>query len=51
MVFFFISFQVELLYNVVPISALQQSDPIIHTYIYTYIYIYILFLILSSIMF
>ena len=28
-------------YNVVLISAVQQSDSVIHTYIYIYIYIYI----------
>ena len=33
--------KVQLIYNVVPISAVQQSDPVIH--------IYILFLILSSV--
>ena len=44
------------MYDVVPISAVQQSDPVIHmcvcVCIYIYIYIYMhFFLVLSSVMF
>ena len=38
--------KVQLIYSVVPVSSMQQSDPVIHIYIYAHI----LFLILSSIM-
>ena len=41
--FIFIFIKVKLMYNVVPISAVKQSDPVIH--------MYILLLIYSSIMF
>ena len=41
----------QLIYSVLSPCAVQQSDPVIHTYIHTYIYICILFLTLSSIMF
>ena len=40
-------FLLQLIYNVLSISAIQQSDPVIYIYIYTHI----LFLTLSSIMF
>ena len=35
--FFFLT-EVQLIYNVVLISTVQQSDAVIHTYIYIYIY-------------
>ena len=36
---FIFSIKVQLIYNVVPISAVQQSDPVIHIYIYVCVYI------------
>lgn len=39
--------KLELIYSVMPISAIQQCDPVIH--ICMYVYIYILFLMLSFI--
>ena len=47
--FFFCIFliKVQLIYNIVPLSAVQQSDPVTHTCMQ----MYILFLILSSIIF
>ena len=44
--FSFFPFLLQLIYNVLSISAVQQSDPVIHIYV-----ICILFLTLSSIMF
>ena len=41
---FYFCIEVQLIYNVVPISAVQKNDPdicvCIHVYIYIYIYIY-----------
>ena len=34
-------FKVLLIYNVVPFSAVQQSDPVIYIYIYVCMYVYI----------
>ena len=43
-VFKLLKIEIQLIYNVVLISGIQQSDSVIHTYIY--IYIYLLFQIL-----
>ena len=40
-----------MIYNVLSIFAVQQSDPVIHIYMYIYTLTYVLFLILSSILF
>ena len=30
--------EVELIYNVVPVSAVQESDSVVHTHIYIYLH-------------
>ena len=44
-------FKVELIYNVVLISAVQRYDSVIYIYMYAYIYMYTYFKIFFSIMF
>ena len=39
--FFLKKIEVQLIYNVVLVSGVQQSDSVIHIYVYVYIYIYI----------
>ena len=42
----FFLIKVELIYNVVLVSSVQQSDSVLYIYIYIYIYIYLPFQIL-----
>ena len=48
--FFLKIFIFSIIYSVISISAVQQSDPVIHIYIYIHTHTHTLFLTLSSIM-
>ena len=42
-VYFFFLIEINLIYNVVSVSGVQQSDSITHIYTYVYINVYIIF--------
>ena len=48
--FYFIFIDVQLIYNTVLVSGIQQNDLAMHIFIYIYIYAYIYIIIFFSIM-